>query len=196
MGTDIDAALDEVYYGRHNRHDGGIPVSLGARTSYDIKYAHQRLLKRQAAEKLEADRLEAQRQQQERNAFLSCRAVESCKLRSQHQAKVDRQVQILDRRRQRARLEVSLWQDHGWEPWWELLRLAARKRWIQQADYNEAGDSADTVRYLLLQAHIKELAEENGFHEQVAKAVAAAIFVNGFACWNLADSDSSCTFWP
>jgi hypothetical protein len=185
MGTNIEAAIDQAFYGRNNRHDGGIPASLGARTSYDIKYAHQRMLKRQAAERVEKDRLEQQRKREETNAFLSCRAVESAALRSQQQAKVDWQVRILERRQKRASLEVALWQDEGWEPWWELLRLAARNHWIQQADYNETGEGADTVRYLLLQTHLKDLANRHGFSEKIAKAVAAAIFVNGFAQWNL-----------
>ena len=196
MGTDIDSALDEVYYGRHCRHDGGIPASLGARTSYDIKYAHQRMLKRQNAERLEKDRLEQQRHLQERNAFLSCRAIECAELRSRAQAKVNQQIRILERRKERVSLDVSLWQDYGWESWWELLRIAARKPRIQQADYNETGASADNVRYLLLHAHLEELADKEGFSIKTARAVAAAIFVNGFAQWNLVGKDRPCTVGP
>jgi hypothetical protein len=186
MGTDIDAALDEIYYGRHCRLNGGIPASLGARTSYDIKYAHQRLLKRQAAERLELERQEKKKAAREH-------AVECAARRSRAQVKVDLQVQVFERRRRRAANKVSLWQEEGWEAWWSLLQLAARKWWIQQADYNETGDGADTVRYLLLQTHLKELALEHGFSEKTGKAVAAAIFINGFVSWSLVAKDR-CTF--
>jgi hypothetical protein len=178
MGTDLDAALDEVYYGRHCRHDGGIPASLGARTSYDIKWAHQRMLKRQAKEREDLER-------QEKKARARDYAVECAERRTRAQVRVDKQAKIVERRHDKARHEVSLWQEEGWEPWWKLLTLAARKSWIQQADYNETGVGADTVRYLLIQTHLKELALEHGFSEKMAKAVAAAIFSKGFASWSL-----------
>ena len=181
MGTDLDAALDEVYYGRHCRHDGGIPASLGARTSYDIKWAHQRMLKRQAKEREELERQAHEEANKARRQY----AVECAERRTHAQVRVDEQAQIFERRCDKARHEVRLWQDEGWEPWWKLLTLAARKSQIQKADFNETGVGADSVRYLLIQAHLKELALEHGHSEKMAKAVAAAIFTQGFAAWSL-----------
>jgi hypothetical protein len=195
MGTNLEAAIDEAINGRHNRHDGGIPASLGARTSYDVKYAHQRMLKRKEAERVELERKERKRNQETTAAFFSFREpLPSAGLRRQQQDKIDAQVRVLERRKERVKLDVSLWQDYGWESWWELLRIAARKRKIQQADYNETDEKSDEVRYLLLHAHLEELADEEGFSIKTARAVAASIFVNGFAQWNLAHRDDSCTF--
>ena len=179
MGTDIDAALDEVYYGRNNRHDGGIPASLGARTSYDIKYAHQRMRKRQEAERVEAQR-QAKKDRAHKKALerIHLQEIAQTARVAAHQ-KAHEEAWCIERRRQVARNEVFLWQREGWEPWWELLGLAARKPAIQQADYNETGAEADTVRYFLLQAHVKEVALERGYSENMAKAVAAAIFIKG-----------------
>jgi hypothetical protein len=193
MGTDLDSALDEIYYGRHCRHNGGIPASLGARTSYDIKYAHQRLLKRQEVERLEHVRkVKARKRRLKREAA----EVQAKEIRQARLAQSNQQIAIFERRRDRARSEVSLWQEDGWEAWWELLQLASRKWWIQQADYNETGAGADTVRYLLLQAHLKELAHERGFPEKTGLAVAASIFVQGFASWSLVGKDRPCTVGP
>jgi hypothetical protein len=186
MGTDIDSALDEVYYGRHNRHDGGIPASLGARTIFDIKRAHQRMLKQQESERLERERRQKRKRAREE---AQRRYLEESEAIAKKRAETDETFRIYERRRLQTHSEISLWQEEGWVAWWAALRLASRNEFVREADYNETDPAADTVRYMLLRSLLKQLSLFHGFSENTGRSVAAAIFVRGLASWNLHKTD-------
>jgi hypothetical protein len=158
LGTEIDDALDEF------RLASGAAVSVGRRTRFDIQYAHERFLRRQAKEKQAYDRLLRRRP---RYASVSW---------DRHTA------ELIDRRRRRqshAGTELLLWQEEGWEPWWSLLKIATRNDFICGLDYDELEDEKDAARYGLLKSSMVDLGSQRGFSASMSIAVAGSIFVRG-----------------